>query len=170
MELRLPPGVSLDNEAARLSRLRVDCPNRTGPYLFGTHSLRRTRAILIYRRSGTKSAYLDFDSRRHIRALTANIPSHTSGSPAVSLATITSHIKPVRTRPRALVPADRSDDRLPTLGSLCSTVSDRPGSILDLLRPHRVLVGFDFPLFTGADIARTFFAAASMLGATSFYG
>ena len=51
----------------------------------------------------------------------------------------------------------------------CSTVSDRPGSVLDLLRRHRALVGFDFPRFTGASIARTFFAAASMLGATSFY-
>jgi hypothetical protein len=55
--------------------------------------------------------------------------------PLASHVTITSHIKPVRTRPRTLVPADRSDDRLPTLGSL----------LFDRQRPPRLCSGPSAP-------------------------
>jgi len=41
--------------AVRPARLRVDCQHWAGPE-FGTHSLRRTKATLIYRRTGNLRA------------------------------------------------------------------------------------------------------------------
>ena len=42
--------------AVRPARLRVDCEHWAYPNLFGTHSLRRTKATLIYRRTGNLRA------------------------------------------------------------------------------------------------------------------
>jgi len=47
---------------------------------------------------------------------------------------------------------------------------DRPSVVLDLLRRHGTFAGIDFLVFTGTSIARTFFIAAAMFGATSLYG
>jgi integrase len=44
------------NEAIRSARLHLDRQHRAGPRLFGTLSLRRTKATPIYRRTGTLRA------------------------------------------------------------------------------------------------------------------
>jgi integrase len=45
-----------DDAPIRAPGQRVDCQHRARPLLFGTHSLRRTKATLIYRRTGNLRA------------------------------------------------------------------------------------------------------------------
>ena len=45
-----------DDQAVCSAGFRVDCQHRLDPHVFGTHSLRRTKATLIYRRTGNLRA------------------------------------------------------------------------------------------------------------------